>query len=141
MSSYLAYSYSSCLSKEEEEIMNEKVSESRKEFSRGVSDGFKICLTVQSLYSLTTRAAYASDQCPNSSGPAPAKSPSSAPRRNGKELLKPKPGFKPLTRRQLGASTSASGTICAIAIASGDYLLGGACMMLVFVFLNIVNRN
>lgn len=130
MSLYLAYSYSSCLSEEEEKVINEKVSESRKEFSRGVSDGFKICLTVQSLYSLTTRAAYASDQCPNSPGPTPAK-----------DVAKPKPGFKPLTRRQVGASTSAGGTICAVAIASGDYLLGGACIMLVFVFLNIVNRN
>ena len=86
-----------------------------------------------SLYSLTTRAVHASDKCPtpkNSPGPA-----------LGTEVAKPKPDFKPLTRRQLGASTSAGGTICAIVLASGDYLLGGACIGLVFVFLNIVNRR
>ena len=133
MSSYLAYSYSSCLDEEEEKTINERVSNSQREFCRGVNDGFKVCLTVYSLYSLTTRAVHASDKCPtpkNSPGPAP-----------GIEVAKPKPGFKHLTRRQLGASTSAGGTICAIALASGDYLLGGACIGLIFVFLNIVNRR
>lgn len=132
MSLYLGYSYSSSLSKEEEEEMNKRVRESRKEFCKGASDGLKVCLTVQSIYSLTTQAAYASDQSPNTPANTPAKDVAKP---------KPKPGFKPLTRRQVGASTSAGGTICAIAIASGDYLLGGACIMLVFVFLNIVNRN
>ena len=79
-----------------------------------------------------TRTAYASDKCPapgDSPGPGPAK-----------DVAKPKPGFKPLTRRQIGPSTSSDSdsTICAIA---GDYLLGGACIILVFVFLNIVNRK
>ena len=136
MSLYLGYSYSSCLSKEEEEEINKRVRESRKEFCKGASDSLKVCLTIQSIYSLTTQAAYASDQCPNTPGQVPANTPA-------KDVAKPKPkpGFKPLTRRQVGASTSAGGTICAIAIASGDYLLGGACIMLVFVFLNIVNRN
>ena len=129
MSLYLGYSYSSGLSKEEEQKINKRVHESRKELCKGASDSLKVCLTVQSIYSLTTQAAYASDQCP-------ANTP-------GKDVAKPKPkpGFKPLTRRQVGASTSAGGTICAIALASGDYLLGGACVMLVFVFLNIVNRG
>lgn len=136
MSLYLSYSYSSCLSKEEEEEINKRVRESRKQFCKGVSDGLKVCLTVQSLYSLTTQAAYANDQCPNTPGQGPTNTNTPA-----KDVAKPKPGFKPLTRRQLGASTSAGGTIYAIAIASGDYLLGGACIMLVFVFLNIVNRR
>ena len=130
MSSYLAYSYSTCLTEEEGNKINEKVRESQKEFCRGANDGFKVGLTVYSIY-LTTRGAHASDQCPppkNSPVPAPETA-----------VAKPKPGFKPLKLRQLGAATNAGGTICVVAIGSGDYLLGAACIGLVFAFLNIVN--
>jgi len=130
MSAYLAYSYSSCLEEKEQREIDQQVQKCQKEFCEGASDSLKLCLTIYSIYSLTTKSAYASDQCPK-----PGSTPS-----NSVQKPQPKPGFKPLTRRQKGGVASAAGTICSIALATGDYLLGGACVMLVFIFLNVMNR-
>ena len=50
MSLYVGYSYSSCLSKEEEKEINKRVKESQKEFIRGANAGFKIGLTLTEEY-------------------------------------------------------------------------------------------
>jgi len=89
MSTYLAYSYSSCLTEEEKNKINERVNKSQEQFYKGFNKGFKVSLMVYSIYSLTTTVAHTSDQCPtNDTTSTPAKANPSLP---GKEVVKPKP--------------------------------------------------
>ena len=129
MSSYLAYSYSVGLTKEEENKINEKVNYSQKKFYQGFNKGLKVSLMVYSIYSLTTSVAYASDQCPESN-PTPTKSPSSAPGRNQKQLVKPKPGFKPVAGSVKGTAIGGATAVCGAALQSGDFVYGFLCAML-----------
>nr|ULD16107.1 hypothetical protein [Cylindrotheca closterium] len=139
MSEYLCYSYSSCLSQEEENEINERVSQSQEQLYKGFNKGLKVSLIVYSIYSLTTTIVHANDQCPGVD-PAPNKSPSSAPRRNGKELVKPKPGFKPVYARAKGVAIGGAGGICTAALQSGDFVLELMCAI-VLIGVGVINNR
>ena len=131
MSGYLCYSYSSCLSQEEENEINERVIQSQEQFCKGFNKGLKVSLMIYSIYSLTTRVVYANDQCPE-----PTKSPS--PR--GKELVKPKPGFKPVPAGAKGVAIGGAGGVCTAALQSGDFVLGVMCAILL-IGIGIINNR
>ena len=61
MTAYLAYSYSTELTKKEQIEIDEKTKKSREEFSKGFVKGASFSLAAYSLYSLATSAAYAAD--------------------------------------------------------------------------------
>ena len=135
MSSYLAYSYSIGLTKEEENKINERVYYSQEQFYQGFNKGLKLSLMAYSIYSLTTTVAYASDACPvNDQCPAPSqvpsKSPSSAPRRQQKQLAKPQPGFKPVAPGVKGVAIGGATGVCTAALQSGDFIYGFLCAIL-----------
>ena len=135
MSGYLCYSYSSCLSQEEESEINERVFQSRELFCRGFNKGLKVSLMIYSIYSLTTTVVHANDQCPE-----PDKSPSPAPRRRGKELVKPRPGFKPVPAGAKGVAIGGAGGVCTAALQSGDFVLGVMCAILL-IGIGIINNR
>jgi hypothetical protein len=126
MSLYLAYSYSSCLTKKEENKINERVHYSQEQFYQGFNKGVKFSLMAYSIYSLTTTVAYASDQCPSTDTcPSPANPP--AP---GTDVVKPKPGFKPLPSAAKGAAIGGATGVCGAALQSGDFIYGLLCGLL-----------
>lgn len=135
MSSYLAYSYSACLTEKEQAEIDEKVKKNRAEFCRGFRRGTQISLSIYSLYSLATAAAYASDSCPYPSKTAP-------PADNGAVQPAPtsKPGFKPLSEGPKGAFVGGASAICGAALQNGDFYLGLACAALLVVGGIIINR-
>ena len=133
MSSYLAYSYSSCLTEEEENKINERVSESQKEFIKGANTA----LMLYSIYSLTTSAANASDSCP-STDRAPSQANAPAP---NNAVAKPKPGFKPVPEKHKVAAGTGALSICGAFFGSGDYLLGLGCVGMAFIMMKILNRE
>ena len=139
MSGYLCYSYSSCLSQEEENEINERVNQSQEQFYKGFNKGLKVSLMVYSIYSLTTTVVHANDQCPEVD-PRPNKSPSLAPRRNGKELVKPKPGFKPVPAGARGVAIGGAGGVCTAALQSGDFVLGLMCAILL-IGVGVINNR
>ena len=121
MSSYLAYSYSTGLTKEEQIKIDEKTKKSREEFSKGFVKGTSFSLAAYTLYSLTTSAAYAVD----SNGavqPGP----------------KSKPGMKPLGEGPKGAFVGGASAICGAA--NRDYALGLACAFLLVIGGIVINR-
>lgn len=132
MSAFLAYSYSTGLTKKEQTEINEKTKKSREEFTKGFVKGGSFSLAAYSLYSLTTSAAYAAD----SNVPAP-KTPGDT---GAVKQPTPKPGFKPLTEGTKGAFVGGASAICGAALQSGDFYLGLACAFLLVVGGIIINR-
>ena len=135
MSAYLAYSYSTGLTKKEQIKIDEKTKKSREEFSKGFVKGASFSLAAYSLYSLTTSAAYAADSnvpetAPKTPGDTGAVNPTPT----------PKPGFKPLAEGTKGAYVGGASAICGAALQSGDFYLGLACAFLLVVGGVIINR-
>nr|YP_010283340.1 hypothetical protein MKU01_pgp034 [Psammodictyon constrictum]ULD16459.1 hypothetical protein [Psammodictyon constrictum] len=121
MSSYLAYSYSIGLTKEEQIKIDEKTKKSREEFSKGFVKGASFSLSAYTLYSLATSAAYAADGIVQ---PAPNS----------------KPGMKPLGERPKGAFVGGASAICGAALQSRDFVLGAAFAFLLVIGGIIINR-
>lgn len=134
MSAFLAYSYSTGLTKKEQTAINEKTKKSREEFTKGFVKGASFSLAAYSLYLLTTSAAYAAD----SNVPAPG------PKTPG-EAVQPtptsKPGFKPISEATRGTFVGGASAICAAALQSGDFYLGLGCAFLLVVGGIIINRS
>ena len=137
MSGYLAYSYSTGLTKDEEIEIQERVTKSQQEFGRGFRKGMTFSLTVYSVYSLTTSVAHASDvPAGDINGPAAVpKETSVAPKPDSR------PGFKPLGDGPKGAFIGGASTICATALQTGDFYLGLACAGLLVIGAIVVNRG
>ena len=135
MSGYLSYSYSICLTKEEENEINQRVVESQKEFSRGLNIGIKMSLTLYSIYLLTSRTAYASDNCPTTDRTS---SQVNAPEPNRAVVKpKPKPGFKPVPAGAKGVAIGGAGGVCT---QSGDFVLGLMCAILL-IGIGVINNR
>ena len=131
MSAYLAYSYSTGLTKKEQIEIDEKTKKSREEFSKGFVKGASFSLAAYSLYSLATSAAYAADSnLPKPPGDTGAVQPTPT----------PKPGFKPLSEGTKGAYVGGASAICGAALQSGDFYLGLACAFLLVVGGIVINR-
>ena len=136
MSAYLAYSYSTSLTKKEQIEIDKKTKKSREEFSKGFVKGTTFSLAVYSLYSLATSAAHAADsnvpatpQTPGDTGavqPAPTTA---------------KPGFKPLSEGSKGAYVGGASAICGAALQSGDFYLGLSCAFLLVIGGIVINRH
>ena len=136
MSAYLAYSYSTGLTKKEQTKIDEKTKKSREEFSKGFVKGTSFSLAAYSLYSLTTSGAYAADSnglqtAPKTSGDTGAVQPTPT----------PKPGFKPLTDGTKGTFAGGASAVCAAALRSGDFYLGVAFAFLLVVGSIVVSRR
>ena len=133
MSAYLAYSYSTNLTRKEQTERDEKTKKSREEFSKGFVRGISFSLAAYSLYSLTTFAAYAAD----------SNVPATTPRDTGAVKSKPtsKAGFNPLSDTTKGVFVGGAGSICAAALQSGDFYLGLACAFMLIVGGIVMNRQ
>lgn len=105
------------------------MTKSQQQFCKGFLRGTKISLSIYSVYSLLTAAAYAADSCPDSVELAPA-----PPANNGGS----QPGFKPLSEGTKGAFVGGSSAICG---ASGDFILGLMCAFLLVAAGIIINRT
>ena len=151
MSAYLAYSYSTGLTKEEQTKIDEKTKKSREEFSKGFVKGTSFSLAAYSLYSLTTSAAHAADSnvpqtAPKAPGDTGAVQPPSTPavQPPSTPAVQPtptqKPGFKPLTDGTKGAYAGGTSAVCGAALQSGDFYLGLACAFLLVVGGIVINR-
>jgi hypothetical protein len=135
MNAYLAYSYSTGLTKKEQTEIDEKTKKSRKEFNKGFLKGASFSLAAYYLYSLTTSAAYAAD----------SNVPAAIPKTPGDiEAVQPtptsKPGFKPLPEGTKGAYVGGASAVCGAALQSGDFFLGIACAFLLVVGGIVINR-
>jgi len=126
MSAFLAYSYSTGLTKKEQTAINEKTKKSREEFTKGFVKGASFSLAAYSLYLLTTSAAYAAD----SNVPAPG------PKTPG-EAVQP----TPISEATRGTFVGGASAICAAALQSGDFYLGLGCAFLLVVGGIIINRS
>ena len=136
MSAYLAYSYSTGLTKEEQMKIDEKTKKSREKFSKGFVKGTSFSLAAYFLHSLTTSAACAADSNVTQTVPK-------APGDTGAVKPTPptqKPGFKPLTDGTKGAYVGGASAICGAALQSGDFYLGLACGFLLVVGGIVINR-
>lgn len=135
MSAYLAYSYSTSLTKKEQIEIDKKTKNSREEFSKGFVKGTTFSLAVYSFYLLATSAAHAADSnvpaTPQTSGDTGAVQP--APTTT-------KPGFKPLSEGSKGAYVGGASAICGAALQSGDFYLGLACAFLLVIGGIVINR-
>ena len=136
MSAYLAYSYSTCLTKKEEIEIDKKTKKSREEFSKGFVKGASFSLAAYSLYSLATSAAYAAD----SNVPATPKTPGDTGAVKPTPTPASKPGFKPLSEGTKGAYVGGASAVCGAALQSGDFFLGLACAFLLVVGGVVINR-
>lgn len=136
MSSFLAYSYSTGLTKKQQTEIDEKTKKSRKEFSKGFVKGASFSLAVYSLYSLTTFAAYATDSNVTQTAPK-------IPENTGAVQPAPtqKPGFKPLSEETKGAYVGGASAICGAASQSGDFYLGLAFAFVLVVGSILINRS
>ena len=115
MAAYLAYSYSTGLTKKEQIEIDKKTKKSREEFSKGFVKGASFSLAAYSLYSLATSAAYAAD----SNVPATPQTPGDTGAVQPAPALKPaKPGFKPLSEGSKGAYVGGASAICGAALQS-----------------------
>ena len=160
MSSLLAYSYSACLSKKEQNEIDQQVKKNRKEFSRGFKTGTKAAIVVYSLYKLTeTSPAFGSDSgsdsCPKPApgvpgppGPPSVPGPPGPPGVPGPPgppgvIRKPTPGrrgFGPLDAPARGTFIGGATAVCASAVQSGDFLIGVICAALLVCGGIIINR-
>ena len=86
MTSYLAYSYSANLTKEERDEIDLRTKKSRKEFSRGFSTGITISVSAAAVYSayslFASKAAYALEPIVKSDSPVPDGTPAQEPARS-----------------------------------------------------------
>lgn len=130
MTAYLAYSYSTRLTKKKEIEIEEKTKKSREEFSKGFVKGASFSLAAYSLYSLATSAACAADVPATPPGDTGPVNPTPA----------AKPGFKPLSEGTKGAYVGGATTICGAALQSGDFYLGLACAFVLVVGGVVINR-
>ena len=134
MSAFLAYSYSTGLTKKNQTKINEETKKSREEFTKGFVKGASFSLAAYSLYSLTTFAAYAADSnVPTPKTPGAVQQPKPTPTS--------KPGFKPLSEGTKGAYVGGASAICGAALQSGDFYLGLACAFLLVVGGVVINRS
>ena len=143
MSAYLAYSYSTGLTKEEQIKIDEKTKKSREEFSKGFVKGTSFSLAAYSLYSLTTSAACAADSnIPQTAPKAPGDTGIAQPPSTSavQPPSTPKPGFKPLDNGTKGAFVGGASAVCGAALQSGDFYLGLACAFLLVVGGIVINR-
>lgn len=133
MSAFLAYSYSTGLTKQEQIQIDKKTKKSREEFTKGFVKGASFSLAAYSLYLLSRSAAYAAD----SNVPAPGPK---TPGDTGAVQPTPtsKPGFKPLSDGTKGAYVGGASAICG---QSGDFYLGLACAFLLVVGGIVINRS
>lgn len=125
MSAYLAYSYSTGLTKKEQIEIDEKTKKCREEFSKGFVKGASFSLAASSLYLLTLSAAYAADVPP----PAPVDA----------GAVQPAPA-KPLSEGSKGAFVGGASAICGATLQSGDFCLGLACAFLLVIGGIVINR-
>jgi hypothetical protein len=135
MSAFLAYSYSTRLTKKEQTEINEKTKKSREEFTKGFVKGASFSFAAYSLYSLTTSTAYAADSnvpAPKTHGDTGAIQPPTP---------KPKPRFGPLAEGPKGAFVVGASAICGAALQSGDFYLGLACAFMLVVGGIVINRH
>lgn len=130
MSVYLAYSYSTGLTKKEQIEIDEKTKKCREEFSKGFIKGASFSLAASSLYLLTLSAAYAADVPLPAPGDAGAVQPAPA----------VKPEFKPLSEGSKGAFVGGASAICGVALQSGDFCLGLAFAFLLVMGGIVINR-
>ena len=133
MSGYLAYQYSTGLTKEEQIEIDEKTKKSREAFIKGFVKGTSFSLAAYSLYSLATSAAYAADvpaTAPKTPGDTGAVNPTPG----------SKPGFQPLSAGTKGAYIGGASAICGAALPSGDFCLGLACAFLLVMDGIVINR-
>ena len=127
MTAYLAYSYSTGLSKEQRIKIDKKTKKSRKEFRRGFVTGITLAL-----YLLLTSTAYAVETLPKTSGetgsgqPAPTPSTPSTP--------KPVPDGT-LTGSYIGGFCA----ICLIKLQKGSDFCFGAAFALVLILPNLID--
>lgn len=137
MNSFLAYSYSTGLTENEQTEINEKVKKSREEFSKGFVKGASLSFVAYSLYSMTASAARAID--PNVPAPLPKNLPD-----NGAAVCPtpaPRPGFKPLSDGVKGTFIGGASAVCGAALQSGDFALGLGCAFLLVVGGIVINRR
>jgi len=145
MSLYLGYGYSVNLTQEEKNEIDERVSYSRERFYAGFNVGLKYSLIGYSIYSLATRPALASDTPPTSDS-CPASTPKVDPAPvdakpvPDRQLIKPKPGFKPLTSRDKGLLVGGATGVCTSALQSGDFISGLLCAILL-IGLGLINNR
>lgn len=136
MSAFLAYSYSTGLTKKEQTEINEKTKKSREEFSKGFVKGASFSLAAYSLYLLTTSAAYAADSnVPASEPKTPIDTKAVQPTPTSK------PGFKPLSETTKGTFVGGASAVCAAALQSGDFYLGLGCALLLVIGGILINRS
>lgn len=133
MTAYLAYSYSTGLTKREQIEIDEKTKKSREKFSEGFVKGGSFSLAAYFLYSLATSATYASDSNVPATTPGDTGAVQPAPTS--------KPGFKPLSDGTKGAYVGGASAICGAALQSGDFYLGLACAFLLVVGGIVINRQ
>ena len=128
MSGYLAYKYSACLTKNEQDKIDQETKKNKEEFFRGFKTGTQVSILIYSLYQLTSaKPAHASpaDKCPDPNQVAP----------------NAKPGHKPLSETTKGTFVGGSSAICAAALQSGDFYLGVAFAFLLVIGGIIINRS
>lgn len=146
MSSYLAYSYSACLTEKEQTEIDKKVKKSQEEFGRGFLRGTQISMLMYSLYLLRATAVHAEDAGigkgqveppkgqvePPKGRIAPPKGKVPPPADTGVVQPVPgnTPGFKRLSDGSKGAFVGGASAICGAALQSGDFYLGLACALL-----------
>ena len=138
MNSYLAYSYSTGFTKEEQTKIDEKTKKSRQEFTKGFIKGTSFSLAAYSFYLLTTSAAHAADS--NVPQPAPKTPGDTVPVQPTPTPPTPKPGFKPVSEKAKGLYVGVAGSVCAAAAQTGDFFLGLACVGLLVIGGIIMNR-
>ena len=127
MSAYLAYSYSTGLTKKEQTKIDQKTKKSWEEFSQGFVKGISFSLAAYSFCSLITSAAYAADSnVPQTAPKTPVDTGVVPP------TPTPKPEFKPLTDGTKRAYIGGASTIYGVA-QSGDFYLG-----IVFAFMLVM---
>lgn len=134
MSAYLAYSYSTGLTKEEQIEIGEKTKKAREEFTKGFAKGASFSLAAYSLFSLATSAAHAADSNVPAKPPADTGAIQPAPKPNSK------PGLKPLGEGPKGAFVGGASAICGAALQSGDFALGVAFAFLLIIGGIVINR-
>ena len=133
------YGYCLNVTKQEKLEIDEKTKNSREEFRKGFVKAVSFSLAVYTAYSLTKSAAYATD----GNVPANPNVPATTPKDTG--AVQPAPnsrsGMQPLSDGSKGAFVAGASGVCAVALQTGDYVLGDACGLLVVVAVLIMNRS
>lgn len=78
------------------------------------------------IYSLTTTVAYTNDQCPSTDTCLYLANSSV----RGTDVVKPKPGFKPVLPAARSAPIVGTTNVCGATLQSGDFIYGLLCVLL-----------